>query len=630
MAVIQGLKLPDKVLSLYPEQQTLVERVAESLEAGRNPMISKRTGAGKTETLIGFLEQYPKYKNVAWITSRQTLYKDVVDRSSAYGISATSSWPIGSPFPRGYRVAVLGPTAARRRDMSDVDLYVLDEAHHFYTFIKDYPKGKPPMFVSEVLLPSKTPRVGMTATPWLMSPYGHFCDVFDELLETESFTELVDMGRLAPLKVVPVTEGQIKGIGTGADGDYDMSRTYDNRSNRRIATTGAVNLINPDKKTLVFAMSVTHAFRIAEMAAEAGHSVGILVSRNPKEVQQRLEGTNVVTDRDEVLNRFKDGDLMCLVNYSVISEGFDCPAAEELLITRVTKSLAFYRQMTGRVARVDEGKDFGIIRDLTDNEKRLGHPMSDDFFYLESHAESYTAGVWNPPDCIGRDDDGRKTVCDAKVRPNSQVCGLCKGVQGRKCSTCGKFRRWGLIEPNTNEDCWYCIEDQKVKARQVAKDRAIVEPVYNAEDNDVTQQDVEDVETPKEWLGILYGTDPEPEDLLRALFWVSERREPKTFEDWTGMYRWETTAGTTFWLNFRGNQKLTHGAMYKDGSKDRLRSRRVVFEADSLFRKGDYRMGAVHALRYIADLGMNNSISETDDDVIALDDHVTRMLNAYG
>ena len=66
-----------------------------------------------------------------------------------------------------------------------------------------------------------------------------------------------------------------------------------------------------------------------------------------------VTGMTNASERTRVIQRFKRSDRRkrVLVNFGVLTTGFDAPAASAALIARPTKSLVLYSQMVGRVIR---------------------------------------------------------------------------------------------------------------------------------------------------------------------------------------------------------------------------------------------------------------------------------------
>ena len=66
-----------------------------------------------------------------------------------------------------------------------------------------------------------------------------------------------------------------------------------------------------------------------------------------------MTGTTDVSNRTRAIQRFRrpDARKRVLINFGVLTTGFDAPAASAALIARPTKSLVLYSQMVGRVIR---------------------------------------------------------------------------------------------------------------------------------------------------------------------------------------------------------------------------------------------------------------------------------------
>ena len=102
-----------------------------------------------------------------------------------------------------------------------------------------------------------------------------------------------------------------------------------------------VNLTDRHRRVLVFAASV----RNADLLASVCRALGIAADA--------VTGTTDAVERERMIARFKrpGGAARVLVNYGVLTAGFDAPAASAALIARPTKSLVLYSQMVGRVIR---------------------------------------------------------------------------------------------------------------------------------------------------------------------------------------------------------------------------------------------------------------------------------------
>lgn len=80
-----------------------------------------------------------------------------------------------------------------------------------------------------------------------------------------------------------------------------------------------------------------------------------------REIASKIPGAVVVTgetkDRASIIRAFTDGEIPCIVNCMVFTEGTDIPRVETVMIARPTQSEALYAQMVGRGLRLYPGKD---------------------------------------------------------------------------------------------------------------------------------------------------------------------------------------------------------------------------------------------------------------------------------
>ena len=130
------------------------------------------------------------------------------------------------------------------------------------------------------------------------------------------------------------------------------------------------------KQIIIFALSVEHAHLITELL-------------NLKAIKARcIDGNTSPSDRVESIARYKENEISVLVNYGVLTTGFDAPNTNAIIITRPTASLVLYSQMIGRGIRgpkVGGNPECNLI-DLEDN--LLGFPN-------EQQAFNYFNSAWN-------------------------------------------------------------------------------------------------------------------------------------------------------------------------------------------------------------------------------------------
>ena len=275
---------------------------------------------------------------------------------------------------------------------------VIDEAHHAaaqtYRRIVDY-------FDSPFLL-------GVTATPQ-RSDNTRLIDVFQEIVYYKSIQDLIADGYLCPLVGYRVkTTTDISGVEI-QNGDYNQSQLEDqiNTPERNDSIVSAyIDLANLSK-AIVFASGVAHARDLA--ASFAKHKINVRV----------IVGTTPADERSQILSDFSSGKVRVLVNVGVLTEGFDEPSLETIIIAKPTRSTLLYTQIVGRGTRIFDGKPHCTIIDISDTTKGkkpiglpslLGLPpdfdlqgrsvteVAEEFEELETYCPGEAARVLTPED----------------------------------------------------------------------------------------------------------------------------------------------------------------------------------------------------------------------------------------
>jgi ATP-dependent helicase IRC3 len=233
---------------------------------------------------------------------------------------------------------------------------VVDEAHHAaapsYRRILDY-------FTPELLL-------GVTATPQ-RSDSVRLIDVFQEIVYYKSIQDLIKEGWLSPLvgyRVKTSTDISDVEIQNGEYKQDQLIEAIDNPGRNNSIVTAYNDLANA-KKTVVFAAGVDHAGHLEEAFRKNGSSVRVIIGTTPEE------------ERRQILSDFKSGAVTVLVNVGVLTEGFDEPSIEAIILAKPTRSSLLYTQIVGRGTRLFEGKEHCMIIDIADTtrgKKPIGLP----------------------------------------------------------------------------------------------------------------------------------------------------------------------------------------------------------------------------------------------------------------
>lgn len=218
------------------------------------------------------------------------------------------------------------------------DTIIIDEAHHAlsssYQAILNY------FDTADIL--------GVTATPD-RSDMQNLGEVFDSLAYEYTLRDAISSGYLVKIQVqtlplhIDFTNVKITA------GDFqagDIGRVLDPYL-EQIADT---LLDYKDRKIVVFLPLIETSQKFCKMLIERGFNAAE-VNGNSK-------------DRNEITEAFANGKYNVLCNSMLLTEGWDCPSVDCVIVLRPTKSRALYTQMIGRGTRLCEGKDHLLVLDF--------------------------------------------------------------------------------------------------------------------------------------------------------------------------------------------------------------------------------------------------------------------------
>jgi len=114
--------------------------------------------------------------------------------------------------------------------------------------------------------------------------------------------------------------------------------------------------------------------KLAQSSINQGNHTIVLIGSidHGKRLVKVIPGAELVyskmgaAKRADVIERFRNGNLKCLVGTSAIEEGFDAPIANVIIMAGCGKSERKTIQSTGRVLRPHDGKQCGVIHDFDD------------------------------------------------------------------------------------------------------------------------------------------------------------------------------------------------------------------------------------------------------------------------
>ena len=359
-------------IQLRPYQQEAREAVHREWETRRSTLLVIPTGGGKTIIFSAIIEDcVRKGQRVLVLAHRGELLEQAADklhkstglqcaveqaeqsclegrtqvRRATGNADIAGAKPAADPWsdagrPSWFRVVVGSvQTLQREKRLQQFapdyfDVIIIDEAHHAladgYRVILDYFSG------AKIL--------GVTATP----DRGDMKDlgaVFESLAYEYTLPRAVNEGYLAPIKAVTIPlKLDISQVGVQS-GDYkpgELGTALDPYLDQ-IAEVIARECA--DRKTVVFLPLIATAKKMRDILNRHG--------------MRAAEVNGQSGDRAEILADFEADRYNVLCNAMLLTEGWDCPSVDCIVVLRPTKQRGLYCQMVGRGTRLYPGSEVG-------------------------------------------------------------------------------------------------------------------------------------------------------------------------------------------------------------------------------------------------------------------------------
>lgn len=365
--------------ALRDYQTKAVNDIYSTIRSGRTRIAcSLPTGAGKSLVIA-------KIASDAANKGRKTLI--LVHRKALVGQLEAAITAMSGIAPRiiaaGFKsaskdslITIAMVQTLERRDLPEgIGLIILDEAHitaYFNCFERCLDK-----YLGSIWSLSKVPVIGFSASFWRTNKKEGYCRWFNAKVQGISPRGLINKGYLTKPRVFTYDNMfDLSKLETDKSGDFTLSsiRSVCNELYLQdVVDKWEANYSH--LKTIVFVSCIEHANTIAGIFKDKLFSLAIIKGNTPK------------ATRDKILKSFKDSSIQILVNVGVLTEGFDEPSIECVVLARPSKSQALIVQMIGRGLRLYEGKkeaitlDFGeCIQALLKNPRVAIEELKDDIF----------------------------------------------------------------------------------------------------------------------------------------------------------------------------------------------------------------------------------------------------------
>lgn len=234
-------------------------------------------------------------------------------------------------------------------------LAICDEAHHIVA------KTYKTLFESLGFLDDSPDKLllGVTATAF-RADKEQLGDVFQEVVFERSITTMIRSGYLCDVKGLAVeTSVDLSDVKTRT-GDFavdELAVAVDTPA-RNALVADAYMQYGENRHGIVFAVKVDHALHLADEFKSRGISC------------EAVYGAMPYDQRRDILKRYAKGEIQIVTNVAVLTEGWDAPSTDIILLARPTQSQGLAIQMIGRGLRTAPNKKDCLIIDFVDTTKK--------------------------------------------------------------------------------------------------------------------------------------------------------------------------------------------------------------------------------------------------------------------
>lgn len=352
-------QIPQERANLRVYQADAKRDVFSAWDSCDSVMLQMPTGTGKTflfTSIINDLLRYYKAQhielNILVVAHRMELLDQISDALNVYGIphgfiQGNREQHLWQRIQVGSIMSLLTSRNELNVQRLDFDYIIVDEAHHslaetYKKLFETFPKAK---------------KLGVTATPWRMN-HETFTSLYHDILLTPQVSWFINEGYLSDFDYVSIKpDSEIQRLVNASEvastGDFeahDLENTFDNQRIRAKLYESYIKFAK-GKKGIIYCINKRHAASVAATYNANGVKAVAIDCDTPK------------SDRENLIEKFKTGNIQVLVNVEIFTEGFDCPDVEFIQLARPTRSLALYLQQVGRGLRITKGKAKSIILD---------------------------------------------------------------------------------------------------------------------------------------------------------------------------------------------------------------------------------------------------------------------------
>ena len=320
-------------MELRPYQKEAVDAIIDHWNEWQRELLVLPTGCGKTVVFNTIAHGRPG--NVLILAHRDELIEQARDKY--FRMFSEPTGKIKASDTSIQRVTVGSVQTMMRRDYSGFfHTVIVDEAHHsisdsYQTVLRQFPEAR---------------VLGVTATPD-RGDKKSLARYYEGIAYEYSLRQAVAEGYLCNItaRTVPL-EIDMSDVKVSC-GDFQVDSVAETLEPYLPKIAEAIQEYASARKTVVFCPLISIAQELAGMIPGA----------------REVNGNS--PDRKETLDWFdKAGPGSVLCNAMLLTEGWDCPSVDCVVVLRPTKIRSLYAQMIGRGTRISPGKENLLILDF--------------------------------------------------------------------------------------------------------------------------------------------------------------------------------------------------------------------------------------------------------------------------
>ncbi|MEL3956901.1 DEAD/DEAH box helicase family protein [Caldifermentibacillus hisashii] len=347
-------------MELRDYQQDARESIQAEWDKGiKKTLLVLPTGTGKTIVFSKVIEdRVKKGERVLVLAHRGELLEQAADKlEKATGLKCATEKAEQTSLGSWYRVVVgsvqtlMRESRLERFQKDFFDTIIIDEAHHC---ISDSYQRVLNYFEDANVL-------GVTATPDRgdMKNLGSY---FESLAYEYTLPRAIKEGYLSPIKALTIPLKLDISQVTQSAGDFAAGQLGTALDPYLESIADEMWKVAKDRKIVVFLPLVKTSQKFTEILNQKGFHAA--------------EVNGESKDREQILEDFNKGKYNVLCNSMLLTEGWDCPSVDCVVVLRPTKVRSLYSQMVGRGTRLHPGKTELLLLDFLWHTERheLCHP----------------------------------------------------------------------------------------------------------------------------------------------------------------------------------------------------------------------------------------------------------------